>query len=272
MTNSNEKAQGAFANNGESVTSKYTRTYTSFSGADTVAILDINIPNKEGGTTKVSRVIGEITTLSYSIHMDKSPVRSIGSVNAKGYVFGPRTIAGSLVFSQFNRHIAHDILLEANKSAESGSGQMVVMDEMPPFNLTISMANEYGQKARFALYNIQIINEGNVISINDVYTENTYQFVATDIEYLTDNDGSGSSGVSQARTYYDEKVVALVDTSGAKALPSLPNADYREEDLYISTDEDGSSLVDKNDEDDTIDRGHNVGPEDPNYVLEDFWK
>lgn len=202
-----------------------------------VAILDINMPVKKDGKTevvKVTRVLGEMQTVSYSIHMDKSPVRSIGSVNAKDYVFGPRTIAGSLVFAMFNRHIAHEILLKANESASGGqTGQMIVMDELPPFNVTISMANEYGKTARLAIYGIRIINEGNVMSVNDVYTENTYQFVATDIEYLSDGDGSSSSGHSKASDYYDEKRIAIASLEGAKPVPveaGVPNEQAPEED------------------------------------------
>lgn len=220
--------------NSKSVTSVYTKTYTSFSGSDMVAVVDINLPNSSGGTTKVTKVLGEMMTISYSIHMDKTPVRSIGTVNAKDYVFGPRTIAGSLIFAQFNRHIAHELLLEANKVADSSRAmdQMIVMDELPPFNVTISMANEYGQKARLAIYGVRIVNEGNVISVNDIYTENTYQFVATDIEYLTDKVGdSASTGTNKAATYYDNKLISLTVAEGAKPIPAISNSNYTDEEM-----------------------------------------
>lgn len=241
--------------NSKSVTSVYTKTYTSFSGSDMVAVVDINLPNSKGGSTKVTKVLGEMMTISYSIHMDKTPVRSIGSVNAKDYVFGPRTIAGSLIFAQFNRHIAHELLLEANKAADAkrSMDQMIVMDELPPFNITISMANEYGQKARLAIYGVRIVNEGNVISVNDIYTENTYQFVATDIEYLTDKVGqSNSTGSNKAAKYYDNKLISLVVQEGAKPLPAISNSNYTEDemnpdsyenaDLAVEADKDGVSV------------------------------
>lgn len=198
-------------------TSVYKKTYTSFSGCDMVATIDIALPNKKGENVKVSRVIGELQTISYSIHMDKAPVRSIGSVNAKDYVFGQRTIAGSLVFAMFDKHMAHEILMAANEGLGSDGSQMVIMDELPPFNITISMANEYGQKARLAIYQIRIVNEGNVMSVNDVYTENTYQFVATDIEYLTNSSGSASSGSSKAAEYsFKKNTYAVAKNNSAK--------------------------------------------------------
>lgn len=203
-------------------TSKYSETYISFSGCDMVASINILLPNSEGKSVKVSRVIGELQTLTYSIHMDKVPVRSIGSVNAKDYLMGPRTIAGSLIFAMFNQHFAQEILSTAN-AANGVTGQQILMDELPPFDITVSMVNEYGAKARLALYGVRIINEGNVMSINDVYTENTYQFVATDIEYLSDATGKSSSGTSLAQTYAESRITGLRNSTTPVPVPSSNN-------------------------------------------------
>jgi virion structural protein len=46
------------------------------------------------------------------------------------------------------------------------------------------MANEYGDKSHLALYGVTFVNEGQVMSINDIYTENTFQFYAKDVDYL----------------------------------------------------------------------------------------
>lgn len=172
----------------------------SFSGCDMVATIvygyekdnnynqDDNLNNN--GKSKVLnnaqnwniKVLGEIQTISYSIHMERRPVRSIGNVNAKDYVMGPRTIAGSLVFAVFNKHFAEDIIRDNNNNYSSGTAYLV--DELPPFNIVISMANEYGIRSKLVIYGVRLLNEGQVMSVNDVYTENTYQFVATDVEYL----------------------------------------------------------------------------------------
>lgn len=158
-----------------------------FSGCDMTATITINMniqdPNtKEFKIKPFSRVLGELQTISYSIHMEKRPVRAIGNVNAKDFVIGPRTIAGSMVFSVFNKHFAEEILRMLNRGHSAGTAYLV--DELPPFDLTISAANEYGYRSRLAIYGIRLLNEGQVMSINDVYTENTYQFFATDMEYL----------------------------------------------------------------------------------------
>lgn len=163
----------------------YTYTNESFSGCDMVAT--ILIPSL--GNTPYA--IGELQTISYSIHMDRQPVRSIGDINVKDYVMGPRTIAGSLVFAVFNKHFANRILKDVSNSVSSGYAFLI--DEIPPFNIVISAANEYGVRSKMVIYGVRLVNEGQVMSINDIYTENTYQFVATDVEYLNTDDSSSSS-------------------------------------------------------------------------------
>lgn len=145
-----------------------------------VASINLTMPDNSVSTM----VLGSLQTITYSIYMDKKPVRSLGNINAKDYVFGPRTIAGSLVFAVFNKHIVRQLLdkTRVHRYAEHN----LIADELPPFDITISLANEYGYKSSLALYGVRLVTEGQTMSINDVYTENTYQFVATNIDYLED--------------------------------------------------------------------------------------
>ena len=158
--------------------SEYIKTNTSFSGCDIVATIDLTLPSGK----RITSVLGQIQTINYSTFMDKKPVRSLGNVNAKDYTYGPRTIAGTIIFTVFNRHWLHEIIEEYGDQ-ESVSYEFLV-DELPPFNITISMASEYGYQSYMAIYGIRLLSEGEVLSINDVYTENTYQFVATGLDYL----------------------------------------------------------------------------------------
>lgn len=169
-----------------SVASAYSNKYISFSGHDMVCVFEIPITGKT-----ISKVVGSLQTVTYSVHQEKTPVRCIGDMNAKGYVFGPRTIAGTLIFTVFNKHWAQDMMEEYLDAYKINAHFLV--DELPPINITISFANEYGNKARLALYGVTFINEGQVMSINDLYTENTFQFFATDIDYLS-NIASSTSG------------------------------------------------------------------------------
>lgn len=173
---------------GRGINNTYTYTNETYSGCDIVASIDMNLEKiDEQGKAYIepyTKVIGQLQTISYSINMDKKPVRSIGNINVKDYTTGPRTIAGSLVFSVFNKHFAEDILVDINDSYKKGKAFLV--DELPPFNITLSFANEYGYRSRSTIYGVRLLNEGQVMSINDIYTENTYQFFATDLEYLSD--------------------------------------------------------------------------------------
>lgn len=153
-------------------------TNNTYSGCDMVATITIN--TQQGS---IAQVIGSLQTISVSTSQNKMPVRCLGDINAKDYVDGPRTIAGSLIFTVFDRHWSKDI-----RDQLIGLGvyqnKHIIADEFPPFDVTISFANEYGYESRMAIKGIRIMTEGQTMSINDIYTENTYQYVAMDIDYM----------------------------------------------------------------------------------------
>jgi hypothetical protein len=155
--------------------------YDSFSGTDMIAQAFLNY-NVAGKPQKVIYTLGSLQTLTYSIHMDRKPVRAIGNINARDYVMGPRTVAGTLMFAVFNKHFAYE-MMSAIRGGSAPESKFLA-DELPPFDIVISFANEYGAKSKMVLYGLKLINEGQVMSINDIYTENTYQFVALDIDYM----------------------------------------------------------------------------------------
>ena len=154
-------------------------TNNTYSMCDIVCSIDIG----SIGGEHVYTTLGKLQTLSYSIYQQKQPVRVLGNMNAKDYVYGQRTIAGSLVFAVFNRHWLVDVYDELVDKGMMKNWHYVA-DELPPFDITISFANEYGYDSKMALYGVRLMTEGQVMSINDIYIENTYQFVATDIEYM----------------------------------------------------------------------------------------
>jgi hypothetical protein len=55
-------------------------------------------------------------------------------------------------------------------------------DQLMPFNITISMANEYGQRAGMEIYGVQLLNEASGFSVDDVVTAKAYTFVARKIK------------------------------------------------------------------------------------------
>lgn len=198
---------------------EYTRTYTSFSGCDIIASFN-------------GKVIGELQGITYSVSREKAPIYTMGSPNPRSFSRGKRGIAGSLVFTVFDR----DALIEEFKdklngenlgiqkfkanashsnymSVDEWDAQMsghtgydegpsdegllsgtvkdlvgkyapVYADEILPFDITITMANEYGQRAVLTIYGVELLNEGSGYSVDSVTTEKAYTFVARRIDYL----------------------------------------------------------------------------------------
>ena len=153
--------------------------YNSFSGCDVVVSAQMAPIN--GSTNMKCHVLGSLQTISYSTHQDRAPVRAIGNINAIDYVQGQRTVAGTMVFAMFHEHWMTPLLEELS---EHVSNNDIWSDELPALNLTISMANEYGYKSNMVIYGVKFIEDGGVMSINDLYTENTLQYVATGIQPL----------------------------------------------------------------------------------------
>ena len=181
---------------------QYNATYTSFSGADIVATFG-NI------------VIGELQAISYSVTREKAPVYTMGSPDPRSFSRGKRGIAGSLVFTVFHKDTLQELkqaessklyTAAANKElrdefsgvdpdaweqkmeeAENmfSSMQATYADEIPPFDITITMCNEYGQAAKFSLFGCEILNEGSGMSIDDITTEKACTFIARAISPLT---------------------------------------------------------------------------------------
>lgn len=165
--------------------------YDSYSGCDIVVTARLNTITGGNGTGKEKvYTLGSLQTLSISTHQDKKSVRVIGSVNALDYTMGQRTIAGSLVFAVFDQHFATEMFEDLEKITGK---TFFLPDELPALDLTVTFANEYGKTSRMAIYGVRIINEGQVMSINDLYTENTYQFVANALEPLKKGTLAGSS-------------------------------------------------------------------------------
>ena len=213
------------------LTETYTKTYTTFTGCDIVAAFN-------------GKVIGELQGITYSVSREKAPVYTMGSAEPRSFSRGKRGIAGTLVFTVFNR----DALIEEFKdklngetlgiqkfksegsreylSIEDWDAQMsgyatagnseptedgttggkvsdlvgkyqpIYADEILPFDITITFANEYGQKAVLVIYGVELLNEGSGYSIDSVSTEKAYTFVARRIDYMKALDDDKDANIS----------------------------------------------------------------------------
>lgn len=74
--------------------------------------------------------------------------------------------------------------LEVQESSLStiGSDQEVTTpwfaDQIPPFDITLAAANEYGQLAVMRIYGVEIMNEGYGVSIDDIVSEQQHTYIA----------------------------------------------------------------------------------------------
>lgn len=162
----------------------------SYSGADIRAVVHVDPFEDEDGTQKTTLELATLQTISISVFRDKQPVRGLGRVYEAGRVRGPRTIGGSLIFTVFDEAVLARIMRvprnerDLASGVSAGSFRYALMDQLPPFDVTILFTNEYGFASRMALLAVDIHSEGQVMSVEDMFTENTMQFTARNMEYM----------------------------------------------------------------------------------------
>ena len=129
--------------------------------------------------------LGVITTISYSIHTDKRPVAPCGYKSPKAFVSGIQTIAGTMIFSVLGEHPLSGLM----SGTATMSDYLKATNDislLPPFDLTLLIGNEYGSASILNIYGIEFIDEGFTVSVNDVYSELTVQYLCRDVSMLTD--------------------------------------------------------------------------------------
>jgi len=179
--------------------------------------LDKNLQKiKEAPTSKV---LAEIQTFSWSVFREKDPVRSLGSVYARGFTRGGRTISGSMVFTVFYEHVLHEVLKLNLRYKNTGTtdtdpylATTMIPDQLPPLDITLLFANEYGAISTMSLYGVEFFNEGGTFSIEDIYSETTMQYVARDLDPMRsvaqreiDNQGVSEDWQATASDMLQEK-------------------------------------------------------------------
>ena len=134
--------------------------------------------------------LGSLQTMSIQSHREKVGVRALGTGYVKGYTRGPRTLAGSLIFTLFDEHPLK-MLIRNMKGYLGRYGELdyytssMLPDQLPPLDLTIIFANEYGSASRMAIYGVEFINDSSTFSIEDLFSEEIINFVARDVDIMT---------------------------------------------------------------------------------------
>lgn len=155
----------------------------SFAGVDIQATMVLPRVGDETSSSDGDFIeLGELQTISYSVHRENSPVRTLGHVNPRGFVKGSRTIAGSLIFTVFNEYAFYRI--KEFKKALAERNYSPLADMLPPFDVVLSFFNEYGLAAKMKLFGITIVDEGQTMSVDDLITEQTYTYMARGLQPL----------------------------------------------------------------------------------------
>lgn len=148
-----------------------------FTGTDTLVF--IIFPNTK------PILLGSLTTLSYSLYRHKTPVPLLGRISTGGCTRGTRVVAGTMIFTLINQHWVNEL---ANKVGYISQYNKIKADELPIFDLMIVSANEFGSSASAFIYGVDFTEEAGVVSIEDLMMENTFKFVARDIDMFYEND------------------------------------------------------------------------------------
>lgn len=162
--------------------------YTPIKTDLTEAYKNIENTNNEGSTTCV---LENLQTLSVQTYREKNAVRSLGKSYVSGYVRGPRTIGGSMIFTMIQEHPLTKLIKAMDSASLYGETQYdlnlssLISDQMPPIDLTIVFANEYGSISRMGIYGVEFMTDGLTLSSEDMLTEVVCQFVARDIDVPT---------------------------------------------------------------------------------------
>jgi hypothetical protein len=189
----------------EAVNDGIKQTYNASAGTDIVATID-------------GILIGNLNGISFSTTREKAPIYVMGSVDAVSFGRGKRGHAGSLIFTNFDRHALYDIMLGTFTSPAQGTtdrykywrkltdipagGRSMLLgkqhldslgalgsekavanysDQIPPFTISLTSMNEYGNVSAMHILGVELINEGSGVSIDDIVTETQMTFVARGI-------------------------------------------------------------------------------------------
>lgn len=179
--------------------------FESMSGSTTSVLFEF--PNYSESQGSVFVLMRSIVSLSVSVHRAKIPVIPLGQNSVQGFALGNKTVAGSIIktltfddeFHQVVEYYTTASLADKEKNFISNLGTKqesldaryqitqkqfddIMRDDLVPFNIySYSMSEYTGHKGKMlfnSIYGCTIINEGQVQSIENLITENTFSFIA----------------------------------------------------------------------------------------------
>ena len=200
---------------------KYTKTYSTFGGSDIVCSFDdVVIGECQAITYSITREKVAVYTLGSAEPRSFSRGKRGIAGNLVFIVFNRDALLSSLGDRKISKYKGNDVVTILNEydtrflsmdkwddymtnAALDNAGQPdeytnalvndqaqpVYADELLPFDITISCANEYGQRAVTVIYGVEILNEGVGFSIDSPTSERAYTFVARAVDSMVPTAG-----------------------------------------------------------------------------------
>lgn len=195
---------------------KYTKTYSTFGGSDIVCSFDdVVIGECQAITYSITREKVAVYTLGSAEPRSFSRGKRGIAGNLVFIVFNRDALLSSLGDRKITKYKGNDVVTMLNEydtrflsmdkwddymtnAALDNAGQPdeytnalvndqaqpIYADELLPFDITISCANEYGQRAVTVIYGVEILNEGVGFSIDSPTSERAYTFVARAVDSM----------------------------------------------------------------------------------------
>lgn len=89
---------------------------------------------------------------------------------------------GASLTSSSTRTAADTVATQESSLSSVGSDQELASawyaDQLPPFDVTLAAANEYGALAVMRIFGVELLNEGYGVSIDDIVSEQQHTYVA----------------------------------------------------------------------------------------------
>ena len=195
---------------------KYTKTYSTFGGSDIVCSFDdVVIGECQAITYSITREKVAVYTLGSAEPRSFSRGKRGIAGNLVFIVFNRDALLSSLGDRKISKYKGNDVVTILNEydtrflsmdkwddymtnAALDNAGQPdeytnalvndqaqpIYADELLPFDITISCANECGQRAVTVIYGVEILNEGVGFSIDSPTSERAYTFVARAVDSM----------------------------------------------------------------------------------------
>ena len=199
-------------------TEQYTKTYTTFGGSDITATFNGKVIGElQAITYSITRekvpvytmgsaeprsfsrgkrgIAGNLVFVTFNrdaLLEELSDGPEIQKYSANDYT---KSQSGAAQFTSVEEWDAHMSALAGGGSNSDGTtgktpSDLVVKtkaryaDEILPFDITITFANEYGNMASTVLYGVELLNEGTGYSIYATTSERAYTFVCRSVETM----------------------------------------------------------------------------------------